>query len=76
MTVVPLATFGMIFGNFLASVADETTGISLTTSFFNTISSFTGDFINSGLSSTHFLKITQVWLSINFLRQCLAVKLD
>ncbi|KAJ8971340.1 hypothetical protein NQ314_000753 [Rhamnusium bicolor] len=42
VTIVPTAAFGLLYGNFLASVGDETTGIALTNGIFNTVQSFTG----------------------------------
>ncbi|KAJ8960275.1 hypothetical protein NQ318_004000 [Aromia moschata] len=42
VTNVPAVAFGLIYGNFLASVGDETTGTALTNGVFNTVQSFTG----------------------------------
>ncbi|XP_060527411.1 monocarboxylate transporter 9-like isoform X2 [Cylas formicarius] len=41
-TCAPVAAFGLIYGKFLDSVGDETTGTTLATGFFNTVSSFMG----------------------------------
>nr|CAH7734627.1 unnamed protein product [Callosobruchus chinensis] len=42
VTLVPLAAFGLVFGNFLASVGDETAGTTLSNGAYNTVQSFTG----------------------------------
>nr|CAH7734628.1 unnamed protein product [Callosobruchus chinensis] len=41
VTLVPLAAFGLVFGNFLASVGDETAGTTLSNGAYNTVQSFT-----------------------------------
>lgn len=42
VTVVPLCSFGMVFGGFLANLGDEATGTALANGIFNTVLSFTG----------------------------------
>lgn len=37
-----MAAFGLIYGDFLKSVGDETVGTTLSNGMFNTVSSFTG----------------------------------
>ncbi|XP_060535826.1 monocarboxylate transporter 9-like isoform X5 [Cylas formicarius] len=41
-TCTPSATFGLIYGKFLASIGDETTATTLANGFFNAVSSFMG----------------------------------
>ncbi|KAK4887868.1 hypothetical protein RN001_004139 [Aquatica leii] len=48
--VVPASVFGIVFGPFLASVGDETNGVSIIYAIFNTVFSFTG------LAANHLLK--------------------
>ncbi|CAH0561109.1 unnamed protein product [Brassicogethes aeneus] len=42
VTAQPQCAFGLIFGNFLADIGDETTGTTLANGMFNTVFSFTG----------------------------------
>ncbi|XP_018569583.1 monocarboxylate transporter 7-like [Anoplophora glabripennis] len=42
VTVTPQTAFGLTFGNFLASIGDETTGTTISNGIFNTVQSFTG----------------------------------
>ncbi|XP_074036859.1 monocarboxylate transporter 7 isoform X2 [Leptinotarsa decemlineata] len=42
VTIVPLAAFGLLYGQFLSSIGDETTGTTLSNGAFNTVQSFTG----------------------------------
>lgn len=37
-----MAAFGLVFGNFLASVGDETSGTTIINGLFNTVFNFTG----------------------------------
>ncbi|KAF5303573.1 hypothetical protein FQR65_LT08174 [Abscondita terminalis] len=48
--IVPASVFGIVFGPFLASVGDETSGVSIVCSIFNTVFCFTG------LAANHLLK--------------------
>lgn len=41
-STIPLACFGIVFGNFLRSLGDETTGTSMANGIFNMVFSFTG----------------------------------
>ncbi|KAJ8925760.1 hypothetical protein NQ315_009608 [Exocentrus adspersus] len=42
VSIVPQTSFGLIFGKFLASIGDETTGTTIVNGVFNTVQSFTG----------------------------------
>ncbi|KAG5891487.1 hypothetical protein JTB14_004945 [Gonioctena quinquepunctata] len=42
VSIVPLTGFGLLYGKFLASIGDETTGTTLSNATFNTVQSFTG----------------------------------
>ncbi|CAG9764127.1 unnamed protein product [Ceutorhynchus assimilis] len=52
VTIVPLAAFGLIYGDFLRNLGDETTGTAMSNGLFNTINSFTG-LLASGLLSRY-----------------------
>ncbi|CAG9764128.1 unnamed protein product [Ceutorhynchus assimilis] len=49
-TIIPMTSFGLVFGNFLQSIGDETTGTTLTNGIFNTVNSFTGLLANGLLN--------------------------
>ncbi|XP_060528670.1 monocarboxylate transporter 7-like isoform X2 [Cylas formicarius] len=57
VTIIPMAAFGLIFGNFLSSVGDETTGTTLANGIFNTVSSFMGLIVNVLLNMYSFRKV-------------------
>ncbi|XP_019768919.1 monocarboxylate transporter 1 [Dendroctonus ponderosae] len=50
VTILPISAFGLIYGEFLRNLGDETTGITVSNGVFNIVSSFTG-IIASGLLS-------------------------
>ncbi|XP_030749793.1 monocarboxylate transporter 1-like [Sitophilus oryzae] len=56
-TVVPIAGFGIIFKDFFASFGDETRGITLTNSIFNTVSFFMGLVTNILLIKISYRKV-------------------
>ncbi|XP_060535806.1 monocarboxylate transporter 7-like isoform X2 [Cylas formicarius] len=56
-TLIPMAAFGLVFGDFLKSVGDETTGTTLANGFFNTVSSFMGLVANVLLNMYSFRKV-------------------
>lgn len=43
-----MAAFGLVFGEFLRTLGDETTGITITMGVFNVVTSFTGP-VSGGL---------------------------
>ncbi|XP_063920633.1 monocarboxylate transporter 7-like [Zophobas morio] len=47
VTIIPMSSFGLIFGGFLASIGDETTGTTLANGIFNTCFNITGLAANS-----------------------------
>ncbi|XP_019881070.2 uncharacterized protein LOC109608949 [Aethina tumida] len=42
VTAQPMCAFGLVYGNFLKTIGDETTGTTLANGVFNTVFSFTG----------------------------------
>ncbi|ENN72030.1 hypothetical protein YQE_11319, partial [Dendroctonus ponderosae] len=42
VTILPISAFGLIYGEFLRNLGDETTGITVSNGVFNIVSSFTG----------------------------------
>ncbi|KAF2894569.1 hypothetical protein ILUMI_11604 [Ignelater luminosus] len=57
VTVVPMAAFGIVFGPFLASIGDETSGTTIVNGMFNTILCFTGLAANQLLQKTSYRKV-------------------
>ncbi|XP_076266972.1 monocarboxylate transporter 12-like [Rhynchophorus ferrugineus] len=69
-TVVPFAGFGIIFKDYFASIGDETKGITLTNSIFNTVSFFMGLAANVLLLKISFRKVAILGSFLHIIGTC------
>ncbi|XP_066249122.1 monocarboxylate transporter 7-like [Euwallacea similis] len=57
VTAIPVAAFGLIYGEFLRSLGDETTGTTISNGVFTTVYSFTGLLANGLLNKFSYRKV-------------------
>ncbi|RZC33015.1 MFS 1 domain containing protein [Asbolus verrucosus] len=67
VTLIPMTCFGLIFGKFLASIGDETTGTTLANGIFNTCFNITGLAANSLLQRYSYRMVAFMGAGLFFL---------
>ncbi|XP_044255843.1 monocarboxylate transporter 3 [Tribolium madens] len=66
VTIIPMSSFGLIFGRFLAKIGDETTGTTLANGIFNTCFNITGLASNNLLQKYTYRTVALVGASVYF----------